>query len=71
MRLAVDVERRVRGVVAEADGAALVGYARERDPLVEHEAARDRGLLAAQLAEQVLELPQQPLVRLEVVVLLV
>ena len=44
VRLAVGVERRARRVVAEADRAALVGYAGQRDALVEHRAARDQPL---------------------------
>ena len=68
VRLAVRVEHRRLRVIAEADGAAVVGYAGDRDLLVEHREARDRPLLAADRSQQPLQLSEQALVRLAVVV---
>jgi hypothetical protein len=66
--LAGDVEDRRARIGPEAHRAALVRDARERDALVEDRPARDRHVVATERAHQLLELGEQPPVRLEVVV---
>src|SRR5262249_23579409 len=46
--LALGVQYRRRGIGAETRGPACVGYARERDLLIEYREARDRGRVASE-----------------------
>src|SRR3954464_10821328 len=70
VRLAVEVECGARRIATEADRAAVVCDAGDGDLLAEYRPTRDGGLVAAEGAEQVLELCQQSLVGLGVAVAL-